>query len=191
MRMSMIIATIWLAGCQANTPANHPMDAAHADRQYLQQMADRNQDMIEMATIAEQKASDEHLRNMAHNSIAKQQADMHAIQQLLASRYGASYTPKPTSDGQQTLDSLKTRNGRDFDRAYLNAMIREYQANVEISRPIADSSSHADEKNFAQQIVKEQSHQVTHLQEHLAEVTGHDTTLPSNPGAHDHAHEDH
>lgn len=194
MKRIVILAALGLAGvsCQGNSPRDQSgKAAADADQRYLQQLADRDQDMIAIATVAESKASEEHFRTMAHNCIAKQQADARQVEDWHSAWYGTAYTPHTTAEGRQMLDHLSTRSGKDFDREYLTDMIHEYQANVDASHPAAESSSRPELRQFAQQIVKEQSHQVSHLQEHLSEVNGGGAGHEGHPDDHSHPHDEH
>jgi uncharacterized protein (DUF305 family) len=190
MKQLLMFASLVLvaAGCHGNGPDQQVgRTAVDADQRYLQQVADRDQDMIALATVAESKGSSEHIRTMAHNAISKQQTELHQVEDWLKVWYGTSDAPHMTAEGSQQLEHLKTVGGKEFDREYLTGMIHAYQANVDGSRPVSESSSRPQLRDFAQQLIKEQSHQASHLKEHLAEVSGGpDHDAHGDDHAHDH-----
>lgn len=178
-------------GCQSTSHEPQAANSSEADRQYMQVIVDRDQDMIAIARSAEQIASSDHFRRMAHNCVAKQSEESHQLLDWLVQWYGVQYAPHQTADGHRMLEHLTSLKGTDFDHDYLTDMIHEYQANVDASRPESSSARHAKLRSFAQQLVKDDSHQASHLQEHLAELAGPNAAHDAHAGGNEHAHDEH
>src|SRR2546421_10928432 len=109
MKRTFKLAALGLAaaGCHGNSPNRQlRRELDDSDQRYLQHVADRDQDMIALAAVAQSKASDAHIRTMAHNATVKQQAELHQVEGWLKAWYGASYTPRATADGRQMLAHL-------------------------------------------------------------------------------------
>lgn len=82
---------------------------------------------IQQAELAQSKSKDPHVLSfasmmIAHHSEAKQQQSA-----LGLGTAGSSALQQLSSEGQRTLATLRDKNGKDFDRAYMQAQIDQHQ----------------------------------------------------------------
>ena len=86
---------------------------------------------IEEGKLAQKKAKDARVKKFAatmvnhHSSSSTKQNDMMKKTKLSPSENSTSRELK--TDGQNTIESLKNQTGTDFDKAYIDAQVREHQ----------------------------------------------------------------
>src|SRR5579863_1197180 len=142
----LVLALAALAGCQQQ----HPDEPTQFDQKYLRDLYDQDQDSIQIAKVAAGKASEEHLRVMASNSVKRDEQQQSQILSWLINWYGQTYTAHTTEEGRRRLDQLLSLSGSDFDRQYLKDMIAHYEREVEMSRSEVTRAGHPEVRDFAQ-----------------------------------------
>lgn len=118
-----------------------------------------NTEEINLAQLAAQKASDPAVQQFAQRMI---QDHTKANQQLsqIVSQKGATMPTTPTSGQERETDRLAKLSGADFDKAYMDYMVKEHKKDVKEFQKEADKAKDPDIKAFA-------ANTVPILQEHL------------------------
>ena len=112
-------------------PVPHP-DGALSDAQILQVTHTANLGEIAQARLAQEKAKDPRVKKLAammladHGDADKKGGDVAKKEGLMLSDSTTSTTLK--TDGDYTADDLRSKTGGDFDKAYVDAQVREHEA---------------------------------------------------------------
>jgi putative membrane protein len=116
-----------------------------------------------LAELAQQKGRSETVKRAA----ARIQADHVRTNQMLvvlAAQKGWHLPSTPGSEGEESRSRLEKLSGAAFDRAYLEAMMRDHETDIPAFEQEAAHGSDADLKRFAADTLPA-------LREHLALVT--------------------
>jgi putative membrane protein len=82
---------------------------------------------IQQAQLAQSKSKDPHVSSVASMMIEQHSRAKQEMAGLGLSSAGSSLLQTLSSEGQRTLATLRDKNGRDFDRAYLQAQVEQHQ----------------------------------------------------------------
>lgn len=149
------------------------------DLQYLDTMTRHHQGAIDMAGLAEERASSSELKAFARQIISAQSDE---IKQFKAWR-SAWFGDKPDATRMQMhgmkhsmqhmdMDKLKAASGAEFDRLFLAMMIPHHQGAIDMSRPALKKASHPELKAAARKIIDDQQKEITRMQKWLAALKG-------------------
>jgi putative membrane protein len=118
-----------------------------------------NTEEITLAQLAAQKASDPAVQQFAQRMI---QDHTKANQQLtqIISQKGATLPTTTTTSQERETDRLAKLSGADFDKAYMDHMVKDHKKDVKEFQKAADNAKDPDIKAFA-------ANTLPTLQEHL------------------------
>ncbi len=137
---------------------------ASGDRKFVMDAAKGGLAEVELGKLASEKASNDGVKQFG-----KRMADDHAKanEELVKLAQDKGVTPPAALDGKHAKlrDRLAKLSGADFDRAYVDEMVRDHRKDVKDFRTAADKGKDPDVKSFA-------SKSLPTLQEHLKEVEG-------------------
>ena len=107
------------------------------DGEILQVVVTANQGDIEKGELARKQASNKQVRAFA-NRMIKERNDINKEAKVLFSKL--KKTPEESTisknlkaDGKKTLDQLRNLNGREFDKAYIDAEIKHNQELIDVA----------------------------------------------------------
>ena len=164
------IAALSLAGCHKNaaTPAADSSTAtsdmsrspsvattsASAGQAFADTAAASDTFEIETSKLAVTKAQSGKVKHFAEEMI-KAHTDSTAKLQTAAAAATPAITPAAalTPSQQQTLDTLATKSGADFDRAYADAQRSAHQATLDALKSYSSTGDVPSLKDFAAQLV--------------------------------------
>ncbi|MFO1431734.1 MAG: DUF4142 domain-containing protein [Candidatus Competibacteraceae bacterium] len=120
------------------------------DREFVQQAAQGGLAEVELGQLAQQNASSD-----AVKQFGKRMVDDHsqANDKLMQIAENHGLTPPTSVDEKHKalMSRLSAMNGKDFDRAYMAAMVDDHKKDIREFEQAAGSSSAQDVKQFAQQ----------------------------------------
>lgn len=120
-------------------------DAYSAD--FIVEAADGGMAEVHLGALANQKGSDPAVKEFGSMMIHDHSAAGDQIT-LLAGKKSVTL-PSTVSDKQQKkIDDLTRRSGADFDRAYINAMIEDHEADIKAFEKAAGQVTDAEVKSF-------------------------------------------
>ena len=76
---------------------------------------------------------------------------------------GSAAWASPDRQMGNDVDRLKPLSGQDFEIEFMNAMIRHHQAALDMAKLVPDRASHAELKTTAQQIITDQTREITEM----------------------------
>lgn len=177
------VATLALAACGGGghtsgtdhgggTPPSVAASAAgtfnDADVTFAQAMVPHHQQAVEMAALADGRAADGEVKELAAKIQAAQQPEIDTMTGWL-SAWG-----KPTSHGDTDgghggmpgmmsdadMAALEAAKGAAFDKQFLTMMIGHHEGAVEMARQEVAQGSNADAKALAQKIITDQQAEI-------------------------------
>lgn len=103
-----------------------------SDRTFMTKAAGGGLYEVEVSRLAEQKATDPSVKELAAMLVKDHTAANEELKQL-ASNKGVSLPTKPPRDKQTALDSLSRMSGASFDREYMRKVgIADHQADIKL-----------------------------------------------------------
>lgn len=113
----------------AATPSKTGQDEVRNDLPFLREAAGANLMEVSLGRIAQTQASDRAVKEFGQRMVT----DHSRLQQeftTLASSNGVAFTPALDMEQQQEVNRLQRLSGPEFDRAYMELMIQNHQADV-------------------------------------------------------------
>lgn len=155
------------------TPAAGEHNAA--DVTFATNMIGHHAQAIEMADMAAEQASKSEIRELASRIKAAQAPEINQMSGWLTG-WGEPVPDTSTSGGGMTMgeDGMMTEEemtalheatGEDFDRMWLEMMIRHHQGAVAMATTEQKSGSNADAKDVAQKIITSQQAEIEEMQQ--------------------------
>jgi uncharacterized protein (DUF305 family) len=156
----------------ASTEADHNQ----ADVTFAQMMIPHHQQAIDMAKMAAEKATGQQVKDLATRIEGAQDPEIQQMTAMLDA-WGASPTASSmpgmdhdsghgSGDGMMTDDEmgqLGRASGAEFDRMWLQMMIRHHQGAVTMAQTEVDSGVNTEAKALAQRIIDAQRAEITEM----------------------------
>ena len=128
-----------IAGAQQNTTGT--------DKAVVEKIAQDNLYLLEAGKLAEQMADGEDIKDLAWKEVRDHEL-IHRELATLASANNISLASKLIPELQQRLERMKSASGRDFDNAYLAAMVTAHKADEQILTHEATEGGSSEYKSF-------------------------------------------
>jgi len=131
--------------------ATAPADLSAADKKFIEKVASANSAEIQAAQLAQQKASDPHVKDVAQTMLTDH---TEAGQKLtaLAQQKGVTVPAEMAPADQKQVDKFSSLEGKKFDRAYVKSEIKDHKEMLVILKKEAASGKDPDVKAFAEQL---------------------------------------
>lgn len=160
----LAIATAGSARAQDNPPAPQAVPSAPRieqptrpmpvipvssdDRKWLEHIAQGNAAEIAFAQLALQKSGDPNVRASAQHIIDDHQKLGQKASQT-AARLGLMLPNTMSDDDKATLKELQDKSGKDFDRAFTKALVKDHERDVRDTQKVAQNAQNPDVKDLA------------------------------------------
>ena len=175
-------STLLLAGCSPTTPlpntSHHatstesPSNAkfSSADIMFAQMMIPHHQQAVDMGTLAETRASNPKVRDLASKIKSEQAPEIDQMHRWLKAA-GASLDMghSMVMDGMLTTSQMKAlaaSSGATFDRLFLEGMIGHHQGAIKMAQKVIDSHN-GEASALGHSIVDSQSKQIAVMKQLL------------------------
>jgi uncharacterized protein (DUF305 family) len=164
MSAALLSAILLAAGCGAQGSFND------ADVTFAQMMIPHHQQAVEMAGLADTRATDPQVKQLAVQIKAAQDPEIKTLTGWLRT-WGKPTTmaggqsmamPGMMADGDMT--KLKAASGKDFDRMFAQMMIAHHNGAIQMAADEQAGGKNADTKALAKNIATSQQAEVTTLQ---------------------------
>jgi uncharacterized protein (DUF305 family) len=159
-----------------------------ADITFASDMIPHHQQALEMADLAASKATTAQVKSLAADIKAAQDPEIRTMSgwltqwgQPVPSASGGhdmadmSHGEGATMDGMMTdeqMQQLEAASGADFDRLWLELMIKHHEGAVSMATTAGRAGKSAEVKALAEQIVEAQKAEIATMQQVLPTVTG-------------------
>ena len=148
---------------EATTGTTHHSSVS-SDKAFLMKAAQGGMTEVQLGQLAQEKASSSDVKKFGSH-MAADHANANAQLQTLAQQKGITVPDKLDAKHQATIDHFKTLSGPAFDKAYVNAMVKDHQKTVSDFETESTKGTDADVKDFATKTLPT-------IKEHLTEVQG-------------------
>lgn len=166
----LVTVALAMAGALAQHPAGHGAKMADQpyDLHYIDMLIEHHQMGIDMAKMAQNKASHAELKTLATKMVEDQQKD----QDQLKKWRDEWYAGKPKSDHmnmpgmkmpQMDMGKLQAASGNDFDVMFLDMIVPHHQMAIDMSKDALKKAQHAPLKTFARTTINKQQKEKAQL----------------------------
>jgi len=152
----------------------HAQDAKAAkmdkrDRQALSHMAQADMAEIAAGKLAARKASNDEVKTFGQHMVDEHSKMLDEGKKVAQSK-GVKPPAAPDKKHQSAMKKLQTASGADFDRQYMNDMVRDHEQVLKFVQKTAKDAKDPDVKALAEK-------GAPHIQEHLDEAKKIQTSL--------------
>ncbi|MEV6598624.1 DUF305 domain-containing protein [Actinoplanes sp. NPDC051346] len=165
----------------SNAPASASAGAAvsnDADVTFAQAMIEHHRQAIEMAAMADGRAADAEVKDLATKIRAAQQPEIDTMTQWLTAwgkpaampsmgGHGTDHSSMPGMMSEKDMAKLMDAKGAAFDKQFLTMMIAHHEGAIEMGQQQAAQGSNADAKALAQKIVTDQQAEIATMKKVL------------------------
>jgi len=130
---------------QTNTMANSTTAAT-----FLSNVANAGMAEVEVTALAQQKAQNQEVKDLAA-MLNHDHSALNDVVKGLASQKNVALPDSMSVDKRQMISDLDKKTGKDFDKAFIDAMITAHESSIASFEKIANEETDADVKNFASQ----------------------------------------
>jgi putative membrane protein len=122
---------------------------SHSDRKFIEEAAKGGMAEVELAKVAQERASSPEVKQFAQRM---EQDHSKANEELrtLAQEKGVTMPTGPKATENHEVSKLSKLQGEDFDRAYMDHMVKDHQKDVKEFKKMAQNAKDPDVKAFAQ-----------------------------------------
>lgn len=168
-------ASVLLAACgsSSNDPSDSSAGGNTVDAMFVNGMIPHHQAAIDMAELARTKAKHEEVKQLANNIIESQSAEikqMKGMQQDLPSTGRMMMSQSQMRSMMGDVDEL--RSAKNFDEAFLLAMIPHHQMAVVMSRQAQRNGTSAEVDKLAAGIITAQQKEIAEMRSWLKDWYG-------------------
>jgi putative membrane protein len=157
-----MLATSLFALVLMTSPLQTPGSATElssADREFAMKAAKDGQAEVQLATMAEKKATGEKARSLA-TELRTDHDRANAELMDIARRKGLNLDSTPNEEQKQAADKLSSLSGSAFDREYAEGMVKDHHQAIELFERESRDGQDPDLKAFATKVLPK-------LREHL------------------------
>lgn len=164
----------------SSAPTDSGASAEHNDQDmsFAQAMIPHHQQAIDMAKLAGEKATDSKVKDLATRIEGAQDPEIEKMNTMLE-QWGASMEESmpgmdhgsmsmPGMMTDEEMQKLEKATGAEFDKMWVQMMIKHHQGAIDMANTELKSGSNADAKALAQQIVDAQQAEIDEMQGMLA-----------------------
>jgi putative membrane protein len=126
--------------------------AVPSDQEFARKVAAGGIAEVELAKMAQQKASAEEVKSLASRLETDHMKANDELKQL-ASKKGWTLPTTPTADQTAKKDKLEKLSGTAFDKAYVDLMVTNHKNNIPNFQRVASHGSDSDLKDFASMVL--------------------------------------
>ncbi|MBI4497752.1 MAG: DUF305 domain-containing protein [Chloroflexi bacterium] len=170
------------------TPTRAQDHVAQMERHYLAMMVFHHQDAVNMAELAEERATHEELRELARAIKDEQRQEIATLREWLQTWYGE--TPEralpmgphgPVGGMDEGMMGMMAQGhtaylgrleGAAFEQAFMNLMIGHHAGAVMMSQMVVDTAPHEEVRSFATDVITKQSAEIAQMRSWLDQWYG-------------------
>lgn len=158
----------------AQTLANNicSMDVCESEPAYLNAMIENQNAQFAWSQLAAEKATRANLRRFANRIVDESPSITNRFSRQLGDWYQVRSTRNLAPEDTQILNTLQNLQGRDFDVAYMQAMLSQLQGSMIMSRNIASRSTRSELVQTANSVANNDALRIQQLRTWLSEWYG-------------------
>ena len=161
-KIALIVLAALLSGCASGDTSSSTFSAD--DQMFAAMMIPHHQQAIEMSALALSNSTDPEVIALAQEIQAAQGPEIEQMESWGSSKMG-THAGHMMDEGMLTdseMDQLKSARGEEFDRLFLEGMIKHHQGAIEIADMIINSKSQ-EAASLGKAIVESQSAEIAKM----------------------------
>jgi putative membrane protein len=136
------------AKMDSNSTTSQTLQTDEASSSFLVKAADGGLTEVRMGELGQQKATNTSVKNFATMMINDHTGANDQVKSLAAQR-NVTLPDAPASDNQKNVEDLAKKTGKDFDKAFMDAMVMDHEKTIDLFKSASSKSNDADVKAFA------------------------------------------
>ena len=164
-------------GADTSAADGQPADFNDADVSFATMMIPHHQQAVELSALVPERTTNPELIDLAAKISDAQEPEIETMKVFLVQWTGTNETGHEGHDMSSmqgmvdtaTMDRLKTLQGPEFDKLWLQSMIGHHEGAIEMANTELADGANADAKTLAQHIVDDQQAEITQMNEMLGE----------------------
>lgn len=167
-------------GGAASTAASGSATATfnEADAAFAQHMIVHHQQAVEMAALADSRATDAEVKKLSAQIKAAQSPEIATMtgwlrawgQPTSSAGMDMGHDTMPGVMSDKDMKKLEAMSGKEFDKEFLTMMIRHHEGAIEMAKEETSGGSNPDAKALAQQISTSQQAEIDTMKQVLARL---------------------
>ena len=142
----------------------------YSDERFIDAMVPHHHGAIEMAKVALKNAEHKEIKDLAHNIISSQQAEIEKLKSIKKEEFGTSRVPMQMSPKQMRsmgmmMNPQMLAHSEPFDKAFIDAMIPHHKSAIEMANVALKESKNPQIKELAQNIVSAQKREISQMKQ--------------------------
>lgn len=138
------------------------------DHDFLRMMTDHHKGMILMAHETIESKAKLGVKPIAARLDKEQDVEMDKMTTMLEKTFKDPYAPKVTADNQAMADQLKGKSGAEYDRTFLENVIKHHEQAVKMIDAYLPTAKLPELKKMAENMKAVQSAEITEFKKRLA-----------------------
>ncbi|HTL09649.1 MAG TPA: DUF4142 domain-containing protein [Chitinophagaceae bacterium] len=151
------------ADTAANT-VNEPIKTDEESTSFLVKAANGGMAEVALAQLAKEKATDTAVQHFADMMIADHGAANEKIKALAAER-NVTLPAAPSDDEQKKATDLGKKTGKDFDKEYVNTMVKGHEETLDLFKKVSGKTSDGAVKAFADNTIPTLEHHLMRIKD--------------------------
>jgi putative membrane protein len=136
------------AKMDSNSTTSQTLQTDEASSTFLVKAADGGLTEVRMGELGQQKASSSSVKNFATMMIHDHSGANDQVKSLAAQR-NVTLPDAPAADNQKSVEDLAKKTGKDFDKSFMDAMVRDHEKTIDLFKDASSKANDADVKSFA------------------------------------------
>ena len=135
------------AKMDSNSTTSQTLQTDAESSQFLVKAADGGMAEVDMGNMANQKAASSSVKKYGAMLVKDHSAANDQVKALAAQRNVT--LPATVSDANKTkMDDIMKKSGKDFDKAYMDAMIKDHEKDIDMFKDASNKVNDAEVKSF-------------------------------------------
>jgi putative membrane protein len=122
------------------------------DREFIKETAQDGILEVELGKLANQKASSQEVKDLAHHMMMDHQKANNELKQLASSK-NVMLPDSLDKDAQDKIQDLAKLTGKEFDKKYIDRMVKEHKEDLKDFEDVANNSEDTELKSWAQETI--------------------------------------
>ena len=114
---------------------------------FLVKAANGGMTEVQLGELAQQKAIDQKVKDFGSMMVHDHSAANEKVKTLAAQR-NVTLPAAVSEESQQDIKDCSAKTGKDFDKAYMTAMVKKHEATIDMYEKAANDSKDSDVKTF-------------------------------------------
>lgn len=131
----------------SNSTTSKTLQTDEASSTFLVKAADGGMTEVRLGELAQQKATNKQVKEYGTMLIHDHSAANDKVKALAAQR-NVTLPDAPGNEHQESIDKLAKRTGKDFDKAFMDAMTSDHEKDISMFKDASNKVNDADVKSF-------------------------------------------